>query len=151
MLPLPPDFPPITLRRARAEDQAAIRRMVYAARLDPTRLHWSHFVVVEVLDGDIIGVGQVRPHRWCRELGSLVVDQAWRGRGVGAQIVRALLAGESGPVYLECAGRMAYYYTRFGFAEIPWWRAPLPLSIKAGPANLVARLLGRRIVVMRRD
>jgi hypothetical protein len=61
-------------------------------------------------------------------------------------VIEALLAEEQGPVYLECAARLAALYRRFGFEEIAWQHAPLPLKLKAG----LVRLLGWPIVVMRR-
>jgi len=134
----------VTLRPARAEDQPAIRRMVHASHLDPFFLRWQHFIVAEQ-GGDLVGIGQIRPYARCPELGSLVVCESQRGRGIGGRIVRALLAQADGPVYLECAERMRGYYARVGFEEIPWQEAPFPLRFKAR----LARLMGGRIAVMR--
>jgi N-acetylglutamate synthase-like GNAT family acetyltransferase len=134
----------VTLRPAGADDQQTIRRMVHASRLDPFFLRWQHFMVAE-LGGEIVGIGQIRPYHNCPELGSLVVREAYRGRGIGGMIVRALLARADGPVYLECAERTRDYYVPFGFVEIPWQEAPFPLRLKSG----LATLLGGRIVVMR--
>lgn len=139
----------VQIRRATAEDQAVIRQWVRDEQLDPTALHWSQFVVAE-LDGEMVGIGQIRPHRRCRELGSLIVRQAYRRRGIGAQIVAALLAAEPGDVYLECLDEMAAYYARFGFEPLPWWQAPMPLKLKAGLGNLASRLFGYQVVTMRR-
>lgn len=137
------------IRPATADDQAVIRQWVRAEALDPTALHWSQFLVAE-LEGEIVGIGQVRPHRRCRELGSLIVREDRRRRGIGAQIVEALLATEQGEVYLECLDEMASYYARFGFQPLPWWQAPAPLKLKAGLGNLFGRLFGYRVVTMRR-
>lgn len=138
---------PVLIRRATAADQAAIRQMVHEARLDPTDLHWSHFVVAEE-GNEVVGIGQIRPYPKCRELGSLVVREDRRGQGIGGLVIRALLEGEPGDVYLECSSRMASYYVRFGFQEIRWQDAPMPLRLKAGMGNLLGRLLGRRLAVM---
>jgi amino-acid N-acetyltransferase len=137
------------LRRAAESDQAAIRHMVRTAGLDPTALHWSHFIVAEH-DGQIVGIGQIRPYKHCRELGSLVVSEAWRSRGLGTQIVETLLAGESGVVYLECISSMTSYYGKFGFEEIRWWQAPMPLRLKSIVGKMMVRLVGERLSVMRR-
>lgn len=134
-----------TTRRATPGDQPAIRRMVRGAHLDPTGLHWSHFVVAE-RDGEIVGVGQIRPFRRGPELGSLVVRDDLRGQGIGGLLIRALLDGQSGVVYLECGRQMVPYYERFGFEEIRWQDAPMPLRLKAGLGNLV---FGGRIAMMR--
>jgi N-acetylglutamate synthase-like GNAT family acetyltransferase len=119
--------------------------MVHASHLDPFSLRWQHFVVAEQ-DGEVVGIGQIRPYPRCPELGSLVVGESHRGRGIGGRIARVLLAHADGPVYLECARRMRGYYVRLGFVEIPWREAPFPLRCKAG----LVTLMGGQIAVMRR-
>ncbi len=138
----------VTLRPAVPADQRTIRRLVRGAGLDPTALHWSHFIVAERDGVGIVGIGQIRPYRRCPELGSLVVLKAYRGQGLGGAILRALLASRPPPIYLECEGSKVPYYTRFGFREIPWRQAPLPLKLKAGLGNLIARRAGWRVAVM---
>jgi N-acetylglutamate synthase-like GNAT family acetyltransferase len=118
------------------------------AALDPFNLNWPNFVVAEV-DGQIAGIGQIRPYPQCPELGSIVTLPDYQGRGIAAEIIETLLEGQTATVYLECATRMAAYYTRFGFQEIPWWQAPMPLNLKAGLGNVIGRLGGWRIAVMR--
>jgi N-acetylglutamate synthase-like GNAT family acetyltransferase len=140
----------ITLRRATADDQAAIRRMVRESGLDPTALRWPHFVVAEY-EGEVVGIGQIRPYRRGRELGSLVVREDLRGRGIGGRIVERLLENEAGSVYLECAARMTPYYTRFGFREVNRRDVPGPLRIKSTVGNVFARLIGTRLAVMKRE
>ncbi len=50
----------ITIRPPDETEYEAIRRMVRAARLDPTtRLHFEHALVAEV-DGQVVGVGQIK-------------------------------------------------------------------------------------------
>ena len=144
------DSIPITIRRATADDQPVIRRMVRQARLDPTHLKWPNFVVAEHA-GSVVGIGQVRPYPAGRELGSLVVREDLRGRGIGRLITERLLNDEPGIVYLECAADMTPYYERFGFREIDRRDAPGPLRIKSAVGNLFARLMGTRIAVMKLD
>ncbi len=139
----------IHIRPAIENDQATIKQMVKDARLDPSSLHWSHFVVAEH-GGQIVGIGQVRPYPKCRELGSLVVQEAFRKQGVGAQIVQALLAQEMGDVYLECLSHNEHYYGRFGFHTIRWWQAPMPLKLKSGIGSIVGRLFRVRLITMKR-
>ncbi len=141
------DDAPATIRRATAADQDTIRAMVRAAGLDPTALHWSHFYMAE-RGGEVVGIGQVRPAPRCRELGSLVVRKDLRGQGIGGQIIEAILASEPGDVYLECRARLASYYARFGFEEIPWQQAPMPLKLKAGTGHLIGGLFGFKGAVM---
>lgn len=139
-----------TVRRATAADQAAIRAIVRQARLDPFNLKWLNFVLAEV-DGRVAGIGQIRPHPGCPELGSIVTLPEYRGQGIAARIIETLIDGRTDTVYLECAGRMASFYTRFGFREIPRQKAPMPLKLKAGLGNVLGRLFGIRIAVMKRD
>lgn len=143
--------PPVTLRKAAPADQETIKRMVRAAGLDPSALHWSHFVIAEMAGESVVGIGQIRPYRNCPELGSLVVRKPFRDRGIGGMIIQELIAHHPPPVYLECRSQMAAYYTRFGFSEIPWPQAPMPLKLKAGVGNLLGRLVGMRVAVMRWD
>jgi amino-acid N-acetyltransferase len=140
----------IIIRRATADDQPAIRRMVRQEWLDPTNLRWPNFVVAEY-EGAVVGIGQVRPYRAGRELGSLVVREDLRGRGIGGRIMERLLEGEVGTVYLECAAHMTPYYKRFGFREIDRQDVPGPLRIKSSLGNAFARLMGTRLAVMRRE
>lgn len=140
----------VQLRRATEGDQAAIKQMVTEANLDRTALHWSHFIVAEE-GGEIIGIGQVRPYPKCRELGSLAVKKAYRARGVGGQLIRALLAEERGDVYLECLIHNEAYYAKFGFQRISAWSAPMPLKFKAGVGGMILRLFGYRLIAMKRE
>lgn len=157
-----PARPEVKLRRAQREDQTLINAMVRdEANLDPTSLHWSHFVIAE-LPGEggtgpaqVAGIGQIRPYRGCPELGSLYVRQPYRGQGIASQIVRALLASTPAPIYLECVDLNVPYYRRFGFYEIAWHRAPWPLWLKSGMGRLAGRLgmlpRGRTVATMRWD
>lgn len=146
----------VTLRPAQAEDQALIKEMIVReAELDPTSLHWSHFILAELPDDNlpaserVIGLGQIRPYRNCPELGSLYVRKTYRKLGVASQIMRALLASRPAPIYLECLSYNVPYYERFGFFEIPWYRAPWPLSLKSGVGTFFSKLgvMGKNIGV----
>ncbi len=140
----------MVIRRATADDQATIRQMIWDIGLDPSALHWSHFVVAE-LGGKIVSIGQIRPYRNCPELGSIATLPDQRGKGYAAQIIRRLLADwdQAGTVYLECREHMMPYYREFGFEKIPWWQAPMPLKFKAGMGALLGGLFRVRIAVMK--
>ncbi len=104
------------LRAATAADQKTITAMVRGAGLNPLDLKWQHFLVADEA-GEVIGVGQVRHHGGAvRELASLVVAPGRQGEGIGAALVRALMAREQGIVYLFCQDSLEGYYARFGFA-----------------------------------
>ena len=141
------------IRNARPADMPAIRVMVLRERLDPTQLRVENFIVAETVEAGqprIIGCVQMRRYAGARELGSLVVAPDWRGRGVGSALVRWLLAGEAGDVYLECRAELAPYYRRFGFEQVGWMDLPAALKLKFGLGRLFSRLPGVSVVSMRR-
>jgi amino-acid N-acetyltransferase len=143
-------MPTMQIRPAVEADQSTIKDLVSSERLDPSSLHWSHFVIAES-EGEVAGIGQIRPYPGCRELGSLVVKKEFREQGVGAMIVNALLEKETEDVYLETEMGKEAYYSRFGFVRIPWYRAPYPLNLKSGTAKIIVRLMYRvQIIVMKR-
>jgi len=143
----------MTIRPAAEADQALIRQMVVnEAGLDPTSLGWSHFVIAE-MDGQVVGLGQIRPYPGCPELGSIFTRPEYQGRGIAAAVIRRLVDDWPlpGPIYLECEGHNVTYYHRFGFKEIPWQQAPMPLRLKAGVGAFIARIFGFKMAVMRLD
>jgi N-acetylglutamate synthase-like GNAT family acetyltransferase len=143
----------VKIRSATAADQPTIRRLIRQANLNPTSLLWSNFLIAEEADGSIAGIGQVKPHRdGSRELASIAVVPGRQGTGIGSAVIRELITRERGGVlHLTCKPEMQGYYQRFGFrllsrAEYPrYFKRLMPL------VNLVARIFGTRIVVMRRD
>lgn len=73
-----------------------------------------------VRGGEVIGASQIRRHRdGSRELGSVVVARPWRGRGIAAEIIAALLESETRTVYVITRRKHAYYYARWGFMAVP--------------------------------
>jgi N-acetylglutamate synthase-like GNAT family acetyltransferase len=142
---------PIIIRPAAAEDQFAITAIVRAAWLNPRDLDWRRFLLAE-WGQDIIGVGQVKPHKdGSRELASIAVVPEWQGQGVGSAIIRTLLAREIGRVYLMCATKTAPYYERFGFHRIARVEMPAYFRRIDRMASVLSMLTFRRLglVVMR--
>ena len=139
----------LQIRRAAPNEYSAIRQMVRDAHLDPTsRLHFEHVLVAE-LDGEVVGVGQIKHHSGCQELGSLVVQPEYRGRGIAAQLITALEAEAERPLYLTCLSHMEPYYARFGYESIPFREMPAFFKLKMLPAG-IARLFGLHPRVMRK-
>jgi len=134
------------IREATAADAPTIKRMIREAQLDPTSLKWKNFLIAEV-DGDIAGIGQVKPLLGCRELGSLVVAKAHRKQGIAASLIHALEARHGYPLYLLCLAKLEAFYNQFGYRTIRWRDAPTALKIKLTPA-LLARPFGIRVLVM---
>ena len=82
-----------TLRPANAADFPAIKYLVRSARINPTGLKWSRFVVAENDLGEVIGCGQIKPHKdGSYELASLVVEENYRGQGIARSLVAHLAA-----------------------------------------------------------
>ena len=146
----------ISIRPATVADQPAITAIVRAARLYPRDLNWLRFLVAEA-DGQVVGVGQVKPHNDAsRELASLAVIPEQQAQGIGSALIDALVAREAGAVYLMCMDWLEHYYERFGFRRLG--RADLPPAFRTiarfAPAlALVSSLFGKRLqlIVMRRD
>jgi N-acetylglutamate synthase-like GNAT family acetyltransferase len=109
---------PIKIRPAIETDEATIKAMVRAARLIPTNLHWSRFLVAEE-GGRIVGMRQIKVHkRGTREVASGMVLLEYRRRGLSARLMHALLDHEHGPLYLRCKDKWEPYYKRFGFRRV---------------------------------
>ena len=144
------------VRRATANDQTEITRLVHQARLNPRGLDWRRFVIAEA-GGAPIGVGQVRRHPdGSRELASLVVLSAHRDRGVAGRMIDALLSDEPGSVFTLVDRRYAQHFARWDFHPVD--PADLPRSmarqLRIGRlATAIGSLLIRdriRLLAMRR-
>ena len=139
----------ITIRNARLEDSATIKRIVRAAGLDPMSLHWPNFLVADRA-GRIIGIGQVKPYPGARELGSLAVLKAYRGRGVGSMIILALIERETGDLYLLCREALEVYYEPFGFRRAGWRELRGMVRRKYVFVQLFRLLFRVNVIAMRR-
>jgi amino-acid N-acetyltransferase len=143
----------VSIRPATAADAATIRSLVYAARINPTGLEWQRFVVAISPDGEVIGCGQVKPHRdGSRELASIVVAPEWRGNGTARLIIEHLIANNPGSLYLTCRAVLGPFYEKFGFRAVgeaemtPYFRK---LSRLARLIGFVGRESGGLLVMLR--
>jgi N-acetylglutamate synthase-like GNAT family acetyltransferase len=142
---------PLAIRPATSADQATIIRLIKEANLNRMGLKWPNFVVAEE-DGAIVGLGQVKSHGdGSRELASIAVVPARQGQGIGSTIIKTLLAREQWVVlHLTCRRELGGYYERFGFRRLvaaeypPYFRRLIPVI------NVIVRLFGTQILVMRR-
>lgn len=140
--------PGCVLRPASVSDKWAIRKLVLAAKLDPTQLRWQQFWIIEY-EKQIVACGQLRTFPKAQELGSVVVKPTWRGQGLGTFLVKHLIQEATQPLYLECLGsRLARFYERFGFTAIAWQNLPQPLKFKFSLSALAATLLRIPVIIM---
>lgn len=138
---------PWLLRAATAVDEPAIRALIRAERMNPTRLHYAGFIVA-CIGPVVVGAAQIRRHRdGSREFGSLVVAQGCRGRGIGTALLRTLLAQGHDRLHVITGRAGAGAYERLGFRRVPGGALPraVRLNLRIGQlAGIVGRLRGRR-------
>lgn len=141
------------LRPAAETDMPTIRWLVKIGEINPTGLKWQRFVLAEARGGEVIGCGQVKPHRdGSQELASLVVLPEWRGRGVARAIIEHLIRAHPGDLYLMCRAKLGPLYEKFSFFSLdleempPYFRRILRLL------GFLDRLGGNRnrVLIMKR-
>jgi N-acetylglutamate synthase-like GNAT family acetyltransferase len=138
-----------TIRSAHADDEAIIKAMIRSERLDPLNVHWQNFLVAT--EGErIVGIGQVKPYRSGRELGSLVVVADRRKTGVAGALINALIARERGPLLLFCLAFREPFYAKFGFRRVGLADIPGSFKFKYAAGVVLTRLIGQRVIVMKR-
>ncbi|RME07735.1 MAG: N-acetyltransferase [Anaerolineae bacterium] len=146
--------PPFTIRAAKLTDQRTIHRIVRAARINPTGLKWQRFWLAVTPQDEVIGCVQLKPHAdGSRELASLVVVPAWRGRGVARALIEHLLRVHPPPIYLMCRSSLGVFYTRFGFQPLSSEQMP-PYFRRVSQLASLAHLLrqeGETLLIMRWD
>lgn len=112
------------LRPAHKSDARKIRSLVWQAQINPTGINWQRFILAVLSTGEIIGCGQVKPHRdGSNELASIVVTPAWQGRGVARSLITHLIQANPGQLFLVCRPELEAFYRRFGFIPVI---SPLP-------------------------
>src|SRR5512136_162698 len=131
---------PFTIRPAHSHEEAIIKAMIRGERLDPFNVHWRNFLVAT--EGErIVGIGQVKVYRSGRELGSLVVVADRRQTGVGAAIIKALIARENGPLLLFCLAFREPFYAKFGFRRVGLADIPGSFKLKYALGTVFTRLM----------
>jgi N-acetylglutamate synthase-like GNAT family acetyltransferase len=141
-------------RPAEPGDMEAIRWLVKTGRINPTGLDWRRFLVAVSPQGEVIGCGQVKPHRdGSQELASIAVHPGWREGGVARSLVTDLCAAHNGDLYLMCRAELGPMYEKFGFRRLVPEEMPRyfqRISRLAGLLELL-RSEGSGLLVMKRD
>ncbi len=140
----------VTVRPPTESEFVTAQRILRAARLDPTTpLRFEHALIAEA-DGKVVGVGQIKHHRGCQELGSLVVLPEYQRQGIAAQLIAALEMQAERPLYLTCLSHMEPYYARFGYRRIGFSAMPTYFRRRM-PFIWLARLFGFQPLVLRKE
>lgn len=105
-----------TLRPATSADGPVIRELIRRVQINPFGLDWRRFLIAVDEGGRLVGCAQVKVHRdESRELASVAVAEAWRGKGVARALVERLLSEAQPPLWLVCRTALVPLYDRFGF------------------------------------
>jgi amino-acid N-acetyltransferase len=142
-----------SLRPADPSDLQAIKILVHSAHINPTGLSWSRFVVAEDDSGEVVGCGQIKPHRdGSFELASLVVAENYRGQGIARSLVANLMANHQGNLYLMCRSSLEEFYKKLGFAPVSEPQMPSYFRRISRLASLAEFLQkeGETLLVMRK-
>ena len=142
------------LRPANKSDTPAIYDLIREGRINPLGLDWKRFILAQTEDGEVVGCGQIKPHRdGSKELASFAVTQSWQGRGVARAIIEYLIESIECPMYLMCVSKMKPMYEKFGFRVLD--RDEMPKYFQR--LNRLARFVeplrkqGQKLLVMIRD
>ena len=131
----------ITIRPARQEDQETIVSYIQQAKINPRNLHWQNFFVAEE-SGKIVGIRQIKVYsQGTREAASGFVLPEYRRQGISAQLMNALLARETGPVYAMVSQKRTAYYEQFGFRQVDPGKLPADFRREYRIGRLVTTLL----------
>lgn len=149
----------VRFRAGAALDMPFVFRAMAANLMNPLSLQAERFLVADdAAQGDRVGFGQIRPlggdaGLW--ELASVYVEESWRGRGVGGELVRRLLeahvaAGRRpADVHMLTLAKTAGWYRTLGFEQVPLDRAPSAMGLEMAAGSAITRLLGEELVCMR--
>lgn len=109
------------VRPANENDSPKINNLIAKANLDSSDLKWERFVVVETVNGVLVGCGQVKDHEdGSSELASIAVEANYRGQGIGRLIINTLLSKSARPLFLICRLKLRKFYQKFGFVQSTW-------------------------------
>lgn len=123
----------VSLRAATGRDLPAVERLLTASSLPLAGVADSlHSFVVAESGGELVGVAGLEVCRNNALLRSTAVDPAWRGRGVGRQLVERVIAEAEArgirALYLLTT-TAEHYFPSFGFVRTT--REAVPEEVRA--------------------
>ncbi len=136
-----PAGPEAAIVPARPEDLDAIEALAREMRLDTERLATGQLVVVRGAEPTpILGFGRIKPYGGsCFELGTVGVVRAARGTGLGARLVRHLMARFPAPeVWITTD--LHDWFRRFGFRPAAELGRPVPAPLEGKLARICGSL-----------
>mmetsp|Transcript_2866 Transcript_2866/g.5812 ORF Transcript_2866/g.5812 Transcript_2866/m.5812 type:complete len:241 (-) Transcript_2866:519-1241(-) len=145
----------ISIENATQNDTWSVLKMIAKEKLNPIALNMNNFVVAkEQTNGHVVGAGQIKSigrvgDRDAFELSSIVVDDAYRGQGIGKSIVRQILdvkAPADAEIFLLTVEDREGFYTPFGFQKTS--DAPILLSLEKMIGSVVARLVANQGLII---
>lgn len=145
----------ISIENATKNDTWGVLKLVAKEKLNPIALNMNNFIVArdkEPVSGQVVGAGQLKYiGKDAYELSSIVVDDSYRGQGIGGAIVRQILDAKvpdtmHAQIFLLTVEDRQGFYARFGFQKAT--RAPTLLSLEKMVGSIVARVVAHQELVI---
>ena len=133
-----------SLRPARESESRVIKDLIHLTGINPAGVDWKRFIVAIGDQGQVMGIGQLKPHGPdILELASIAVFLEYRRQGVARAIIEHLLKGSPRPLYLMCESSNGSLYEKFGFQAISLDEMPRYFQRISRLAGLVTTLSRR--------
>lgn len=145
----------ICIENATKNDTWDVLKLIATEKLNPIALNMNNFIVArdkEPVSGQVVGAGQLKYiGNDAYELSSIVVDDSYRGQGIGGAIVRQILDAKvpdtmHAQIFLLTVEDRQGFYARFGFQKAT--HAPTLLSLEKMVGSIVARVVAHQELVI---
>jgi N-acetylglutamate synthase-like GNAT family acetyltransferase len=141
-----------TLRPAQETEFGTIKDLIHLTGINPMGLDWKRFIVAVNNQGQVLGIGQIKPHGPdVLELASIAVYPEYRNQGIARGIIEHLLKDSPRPLYLTCISTLEALYQKFGFRTISHGEMPRYFQRISKLANVIFTFASRddRLLVMK--
>jgi len=102
----------IHIQEASIQDFEKIKAYISLFELDNRNLDYHQFLVYKK-GNQLLGFGRIRSYKDCDELCSLGVIEAERNKGIGKQLVKALIQKATSTLFLVCI--IPHYFEPLNF------------------------------------